>query len=128
MSEVTLSVKVQGLEQLRETVALLKELKELGAGNPDILTEVHVDGAVIPKVKLQEEEPWYPDTCGGWIEHNGGFVPEGISEYATLLTKGERRRKQYGDSRCKVSSWTREFRWANSGDDHNDVVAYRSLP
>lgn len=53
--QMTINVKVQGLEHLRETVALLKELKELGAGNHDALAEIISGGAVLPVVKVEVE-------------------------------------------------------------------------
>lgn len=120
MSEVTLSVKVQGLEQLRETVALLKELKELGAGNHDINVEMHTD-------TVTSEQPWLPDDLGGWIEHSGGGMPVGVSEYVNVLTTAEREKKSYTTARCNSYAWRRQFHWYNP-DDRNNIVAYRNLP
>lgn len=120
MSEVTLNVKVQGLEQLRETVALLKELKELGAGNPDILAEIHVDGAVVPKVLVQEEKPWYPNDMP-WVEHDGNSLPPG--EKFHMLLRDERDTKDYCDGgEHYIGDWVDEFLWKSRNGD--DVVAY----
>ena len=108
MSEFKLSVKVSGLEKLRETVALLKELKELGVGNIKVQTEV------------QSPQLWVPDNSG-WIEHDGKSVPEGTSFY--ILTLGERERRSYGNTICRRIAWTDEFMW--KGLSGNNVVAYK---
>lgn len=126
--QMRINVKVQGIEQLRETVALLKELKELGAGNADALSEVILGGTVLP-VRLEVEKPWYPhggwqDHPGGpWIEHDGKSIPDG--ETFHILTRAERDSRNFYPSRSKVSNWKSNFMW--DGDTRENVVAYRVL-
>lgn len=129
--QMTINVKVQGLEHLRETVALLKELKELGAGNSDALTEYLSGGSVIPKVivEVDEEKPWYPDNIrpshmgSNWIEHDGKSVPNG-TEF-NVLTRAERKSKNFYPDRSRISNWEDNFLWI--GDPLENVVAYRVL-
>lgn len=116
MTEMVLKVQVTGLAELRETVALLKELKELGAGNPDILSEVIQDGAVIPKVLLEVEKPWYPD-ARPWVEHDGKSVPSG-RKFLILLRSERESKEYYGSEHC----WYDEFLW--SGREGDNIVAY----
>lgn len=126
MSEITLNVKVQGLEQLRETVALLlQQLKELGAGNPDTLVEVYAGGAVLPKVSVEIVEPWYPDDSGDWIEHDGSGAPEGLGEWVYILTRSERNCKKCTLTPSLVAGWVNGFNWSGSGG--TNVVAYKEI-
>lgn len=119
--QMTINVKVQGLEHLRETVARLKELKELGAGNPDTMIEYLSCGSVIPKVivEVEEEKPWYPNDMP-WTEHDGKSIPKGNRFY--ILLKGERETKKYGGGTFSVENWEREFLW--QGWHRNNIVAY----
>lgn len=130
-NQMTINVKVQGIEQLRETVALLKELKELGAGNSDALAEIISGGAVLPKVsvEVEEDKPWYPHSKwqghpgGPWIEHDGKSIPDG--EIFHILTRAERYSRNFYPCRSKVSNWKSNFMW--DGNTCDNVVAYRVL-
>lgn len=129
--QMTINVKVQGLEHLRETVALLKELKELGAGNCDALTEYLSGASETMKtiVEVDEEKPWYPHSKwqghpgGPWIEHDGKSIPDG--EIFHILTRAARDSRNFYPYRSKVSNWKSNFMW--DGDTCDNVVAYRVL-
>ena len=121
MTEMVLSVEVKGLDELRETVALLKELKELGAGNQNILSEINWEGNVIP-TRIQEKKPWYPNDMP-WVEHDGKSVPSGCK--FNLLLRSERDTKTYHGCVNYAMDWRDEFIW-NSFDGDN-IVAYIKL-
>lgn len=120
--QMTINVKVQGIEQLHETVALLKELKELGAGNSDALAEIISGGSEPMKVivEVEQEKPWYPNDMP-WTEHDGKSVPYGRKFH--VLLRHERETEDHDDTIVRIADgWVDEFLWNSCNED--DVVAY----
>lgn len=123
MSELTLSVKVAGLEELRETVTLLKELKELGVENPYSMMEVQELPLKVSVEVEENEKPWYPLDGNTWIEHDGKSIPDG--KWFKLLLKYERENCYYEETCHHAVNWYEEFKW--NGCPSNNVVAYVKL-
>lgn len=94
----------------------------------EILGHTEVDSVarlkfLVSLLDEEEEEPWYPDDSGEWIEHTPGEDP-GLDpdQVVFVLFRDERNEKKY----CHIELYAGDFVFAPCpGEPESEIVAYK---
>lgn len=97
----------------REVKALYAQVKRLAELNG-------VPLEVIEQVHVPNNDLWYPDSSGEWIEYDGSGRPVDDNEIIEALLREERKDRYYDLQ--KIPAW--KFSWVNHGWGE-DIVAYK---